>query len=410
MEDRVVIVATDGTGSLAGAAHAVSARAGAETVVVKGCSGGFGHRLLSAYSLRCAVEDAQVVRRLRGLDAPLLHLTSHHLARYGPFLGKPYVVMVHDLMRHRDRVQRGTRPPLIHEPNLRDSLYLRLDAVGMRRADALIAVSEHTGRELVELLGVAPGRVTLVPEGVDRAAFRPVERRLMSDPYVLYVGSEQPRKNLGTLFRAFMRVRAAWPELKLVKVGAPGGPEAPYRDETLRAAREGGALPHVVFADRVSHDELVAWYSGALCLVQPSRHEGFGLPPLEAMACGCPVIASSAGALPEVVDGAGVVYGPPGDVDALASALGELVRSPARRAALAEAGHARAAQLPWQRTATLTREVWRAVLDRPLVEAEQVVGDRSRRRRQHAEVRHGRAGLDGLRVGDPAGQALRRVG
>jgi glycosyltransferase involved in cell wall biosynthesis len=362
VEGNVVIVATGGNGSLAGYAQALAASADAPHVVVKGCSGSFGRPLLSRSSLRCLAGDAEVVRRLRRLDAPLLHLTSHHLARFGPFIRRPYIVTVHDLMRHRDWKERGARPPLIHEPNLHDSLHLRLDAAGLRRAAALIAVSEHTRRELIEVLGVPRGRVTVVPEGVDGGAFRPRPGLPLDGPYILYVGSEQPRKNLGTLFRALVRLRERWPGLRLVKVGAPGGPEAPFRESTLHEARKAGALPHVLFADRVSHGELVAWYSGAVCLVQPSRHEGFGLPILEAMACGCPVVASSAGALPEVVGDAGVVYGQPDDVDSLTRDLSRLIASAAERRRLARAGLGRAGQMTWERTAWLTRAVWREVL------------------------------------------------
>jgi glycosyltransferase involved in cell wall biosynthesis len=365
MEHSAVIVAPDGNGSLVGYAHCLSAAVPAHLVVAKGCPGSFGRRVLSADALRGLRDDARAVRDLRALETPLLHFASHHLARYGPLAGKPYVVTVHDLMRHRDRVERRRRPPLIHDPTVLDRLHLRLDTAGLRRADALIAVSDHTRRELIRLAGMRPERVHVVPEGVDCRVFHPVSARLLDDPYVLYVGSEQPRKNLATLFRAFMRVRDACPGLKLVKVGAEGGPEAPFRQATLEHARAAGALPHLVFAGRVPRVDLIAWYSGALCLVQPSLHEGFGLPPLEAMACGCPVIASAGGALPEVVGEAGLVYGRPTDVDALAWALMGLLSSDAERAELARAGRERAAGMSWERTAELTRAVWQRVLEGP---------------------------------------------
>ena len=358
-DEQVVVVATGGCGSLAWYSRRLADATRARTVTLAGCSGSFGHRLMSAYALQRLRDDVSAVHRLRGHDAPLLHFTSQHLARYAPWLGTRYVVTVHDLMRHRDWRERAQRSPLIHEPNLRDRLYLRLDAAGLRGADALIAVSDHTRREIVELLDIPPARVTVVPEGVDRHAFKPVARSLLSDPYVLYVGSEQPRKNLATLFRAFMRARRALPNLRLVKLGGPGGAEAPFRDATLAAARAAGALPHVLFADWVSHDDLVAWYSGALCLVHPSRHEGFGLPPLEAMACGCPVVVSTGGALPDVVADAGVVYGSPDDASALAGALERLITTPAERIRLARVGAERAAAMSWERTADLTRAVWR---------------------------------------------------
>jgi glycosyltransferase involved in cell wall biosynthesis len=368
VRNAAALVAPDGNGSLAGYAGALGAALGAEPVVAEGCSSGFGGRVLSRASLSHLACEARAVRMLRALDAPLLHFTSHHLARYGPFQRAPYVVTVHDLMRHRDCTERGSER-LIHQPNLRDRLHLRLDAAGLRAAAALIAVSDHTRRELTQLLGVPADRIHVVPEGVDCTAFRPVAGRPLEAPYVLYVGSEQPRKNLPTLFRAFARVRHAVPGLKLAKVGAPGGPEAPFRETTLAAARETGVVPDVVFANRVSHEELLAWYSGALCLVQPSRHEGFGLTPLEAMACGCPVIVSAGGALPEVVGSAGVVYGRPGDVDALAWELTRLLASRAERAALAEMGRERAARMSWRLAAERTRRVWAAALGerQPLV-------------------------------------------
>ena len=399
MTDRVVIVAPDGDGSLAGYSKALAAALETTPVVVAGCSGSWGRPLVSSESLDCLRREVSAVRRLRRAEAPLLHLTSHHLGRYGPFLGVPYVVTVHDLMRHRDSVERGRRPPLIHDPNVRDRLHLRLDAAGLRRAAALIAVSEHTRRELISFLGVPAERVHVVPEGVDCDAFRPVTRRLLEAPYLLYVGSEQPRKNLRTLFDAFMRIRAAVPDLKLVKVGAPGGPEAPFRERTLAHACATGALPHIVFADRVSHEELLAWYSGALCLVQPSHHEGFGLPPLEAMACGCPVVVSTGGALPEVAGDAGLVYGRPDDVDALAWALTRLVSSPAAREEAARAGREHAAASSWERTAELTRAVWRGALGARPAGPSRVVRDLADR-----PARSPSAGRRG------SGEALRRAG
>jgi glycosyltransferase involved in cell wall biosynthesis len=360
--ERVIVVTTNGRGSLAAYSRRLAAATAARTVTVDGCSGTFGHRLLSRYALRRLRRDLGAVRKLAGTDAPLLHFASHHLARYGPWTGIPYVVTVHDLIRHRDWRERALRTPLIHEPNLRDRLQLRLDAIGLRRAEALVAVSQHTRNELVELLGISPERVTVVPEGVDCRAFRPATERLLEDPYILYVGSEQPRKNLATLFRAFVRLRAEFPKLKLVKVGAPGGPEAPFRRTMLAEAQAVGVLPDLVVAGDVTHAELVAWYSGAQCLALPSRHEGFGLPPLEAMACGCPSVVSAAGALPEVVGNAGLVYGPPDDFRALADALRRVLSWPGERARLSHAGLQRAREMSWESTATLTPRLWRELL------------------------------------------------
>jgi glycosyltransferase involved in cell wall biosynthesis len=362
---EVVLVPTTGNGSLAAYSQALAGVMDVRCVPLDGCSGSFGHPALSRYSIERLARDARAARRLRRCGARLLHLTSQHLARFGPASRIPYVVTVHDLVRYRDCLERGRRPALIHRPNARDGAYLRLDAAGLRRAAALIAVSQHTRREVVEYLGVPADRVHVVYEAVDHSVFRPTKRRLFDRPYVLYVGSEQPRKNLETLFRAFAAVRAATgrADLALVKVGGPGGPEAPFREQTLEHARAAGLGDELLVTGRVSLDDLVAWYSGALCLVLPSRHEGFGLPPLEAMACGCPTIVSAAGALPEVVGEGGVVYGPPEDAAALAAVLRRLLESPRERTRLVEAGRRAGARFTWERTAAETLAVYRSVLE-----------------------------------------------
>jgi glycosyltransferase involved in cell wall biosynthesis len=362
---ELVLVPTTGNGSLAGYSQALARLIDVRCLPLDSCSGTFGHAPLGRYSLQRLATDVRSVWRLRRCGARLLHLTNHHLARYGPASGIPYIVTVHDLIRYRDWTGRGRRPPLIHRPNVRDGAYVQLDAAGLRRAAALIAVSHHTRRELVEQLGVPPERVHVVHEGVDRSVYRPTSRRLLDRPYVLYVGSEQPRKNLATLFRAFAAVRTATgrADLALVKVGAPGGPEAPFRARMREQARAAGLGDELIVVGRVGVDELVAWYSGAICLALPSRHEGFGLPPLEAMACGCPAVVSAAGALPEVAGGGGIVYGHADDADALAGVLRRLLEYPDERQRVAAAGRLVAARFSWERAAAATVAVYRRVLE-----------------------------------------------
>src|SRR5215211_5987689 len=284
----------------------------------------FNVPLLSRVAAGAAREDAHFIATLRRVREPV-HLPNHHLGRYGRFVSVPYVVTVHDLIRYFDLKGWG---PFIHRPNLRDRLYLGLDYAGIRRATALIAVSQTTKRDLVRHLGIPPARVAVVYEGIDHGRFRPVARRLVDAPYVLFVGSEHPRKDLPTLLRAFRLLKQQPPfgELRLVKVGPAGGREAPFRRRTLAAVAALGLEPgrDVLFTERVPDADLPAYYSGAACLALPSLYEGFGFPPLEAMACGCPAVVADAGALPEIAGDAALVV-PPRDPRALARAMATLL-------------------------------------------------------------------------------------
>lgn len=325
-------------------------------------AGAFDVALASSASFRGLATDAGLVRALRRLRAPV-HLTNHHLGRYGPFLCAPYVVTAHDLIRWFDVEH---RTGYISRSNRRDRICIRRDYAGIRRATAIVAPSEATRRDLVDHLRVPEERVFVVHEGIEHDRFRPVERRPVETPYVLFVGSEHPRKNLAGLLRAFARLKREprFRELRLVKVGAAGSGERPFRVATVALARELGLKRDVDLVGEVPDAELPAYYSGAACLVLPSLYEGFGLPPLEAMACGCPAIVSDAGALPEVAGGAALVL-PPRDVGALARAMRQLLTDGAAAAELRARGLERARAFTWKRAARETMRVYEAALDRP---------------------------------------------
>jgi glycosyltransferase involved in cell wall biosynthesis len=363
----VRLVTTVGGGSLDTYARCLAeALAGAEGVrtletdVYQRVAELFNVHPLGRLAARAAWEDLRFVRRLRRVREPL-HLPNHHLARYGRFLAVPYVVTVHDLIRYFDLKGWG---PFIHRPNLRDRLYLGLDYAGIRRATALIAVSHTTKRDLVRHLGIPPERVAVVYEGIDHGLFRPVASRLVDAPYVLFVGSEHPRKDLPTLLRALrlLKEQPRFAALRLVKVGPAGGREAPFRRRTLAAVAALGLEPgrDVLFTDRVPDADLPAYYGGAACLVLPSLYEGFGFPPLEAMACGCPVVVADAGALPEIAGDAALVV-PPRDPPALARAMAMLLTDADARSALVARGLRRARAFSWERTGEQTLAVYRAV-------------------------------------------------
>jgi glycosyltransferase involved in cell wall biosynthesis len=237
-------------------------------------------------------------------------------------------------------------------------------AVGraVHAARLVIAVSDATRHDLVGMLHVDPQRIVVVPEGVD-PLFTPqgptvieaVRRRLgVPTRYALYVGSNKPHKNLARLIDAWTHVRQVVP----LVVAGPWDPrfsEARVRGAALEAAGRLRWIGHVPDTD------LPALYAGAACVVIPSEFEGFGLPVLEAMACGAPVTCARAGSLPEVAGDAAALFDPC-DVDGIAHTVDALLADDGRRAELRTRGLTRAMKFTWERAAAQTWQVyWRAV-------------------------------------------------
>jgi glycosyltransferase involved in cell wall biosynthesis len=239
----------------------------------------------------------------------------------------------------------------------------------VHRSAALVAISHRTKRDLVELLGVDPALVRVIYPGRSEA-FQPISpsrarevtsRHGIQGPYVLYVGALGPHKNIPTLLRAYQRARLEGGlAAKLVVVGSTRwGRETLAVLETLRVRSD------VVLTEAVSQEELPALYAGAELFVFPSRYEGFGLPVLEAMACGAPVIVSDRGALPEVAGPAGC-YVDPRDEDALARAMCRILAEPETRAKMAAAGLEEAARFSWAQSAAELLALFREVAGAPL--------------------------------------------
>jgi glycosyltransferase involved in cell wall biosynthesis len=258
-------------------------------------------------------------------------------------LGLKSVVTIHDVGHRR-------------EPDAYSRLarwYLEVTTrYAARRASRLIAVSRSTADDLARFYGVPGGRVVVVHSGVDpqmrpqdSSAVAEVTRRLgIVGPYLLYVGRNHPRKNLPMLRRAFRDARGRGLQAQLVLAGPGHQPDASAEAVT--------ALPYVAATD------LPALYSGAIALLLPSRFEGFGFPVLEAMRCGTAVVASSVGALPELVGTAGILLSPD-DTAAWSQAMLELAHDPPLQQRLIAAGATRSADFTWEAAAVKT---WR-VLD-----------------------------------------------
>jgi glycosyltransferase involved in cell wall biosynthesis len=215
------------------------------------------------------------------------------------------------------------------------------------------------------------GRVTLTPLAAP-AHFAPVKdereiRRVrelyrIEGDYILAVGSIQPRKNLALLIAAYADLRSARPQANLPKLALVGKLAWLY-DETLRSIDERNLRDLTVLTGYVSETDLPALYTGALCFVYPSYFEGFGLPPLEAMQCGTPVIAGNRTSLPEVVGDSGLLFDP-FDKEALKSALARMIDDANLRAQLSVKGLERARTFSWHETARLTLRAYNQAVGR----------------------------------------------
>lgn len=278
----------------------------------------------------------------------------HGCLNVAPLLSPvPTVITIHDLAFIRF-------PQTFRAYN---RIYLDLATrLSARRASRILAVSEHTKREVVGLLGIPPERVIVTPNAA-RNHFRPpapaaIEQLRAShglpERFVLYVGTLEPRKNLTTLLEAFALVSQSVPDAPLLIGGGKG-----WMYEPIFARLEQLNLrDRVKFAGYLPEEELPLWYAAATVFVFPSIYEGFGMPPLEAMACGTPVITSNTSSLPEVVGDAGLMVAPT-DTIGLAEAIRRVLVDADLRAELRQRGLARARRFSWADTAAKTLAAYR---------------------------------------------------
>lgn len=311
----------------------------------------------ASFSFRLAWLQFGAPRLLDALDADVAHFTNSIVPLASPV---PTVVTIHDMSLTLFPRYHPVRRVLLNRPLVR---------LATRQVDAIITVSHSARRDILRLYDVEPGRVHVVHEAA-APAFRPIADRArldavraryaLPDQFVLYVGTIEPRKNLPRLVEAYGRRHRAgdlpWP---LVCIGRYG-----WRARDVQARVERLGLERAIrFAGYVPFDDLPAIYNLAGLFVFPSLHEGFGLPVVEAMACGVPAIVGGNSSLAEIAAGAAETVDAT-NVEALGEALVALARSPDRRADLARRGQARARQFSWRRAARETLQIYRRVVGR----------------------------------------------
>ena len=290
------------------------------------------------------------VAHLRAGPYDLLHFPYDSCAAWTR--GK-FVTTIHD-----------AKPLLFPELRSKVNLNARIEQllVGDRRAkiDHVITSSDSSRRDLIQQLELPTGRITAVPLGIDSSRFHPVSpaQAGAERPYVMSLAGSDPTKNIINLVRAFAAVPEHLRQIyDLVLVG-----DVSKREDVRAAIEREGIASRTRLAGVVPDDALIRLYQGATVFVFPSLYEGFGLPVLEAMACGCPVVCSDTSSLPEVAGDAAVLVDPR-NVEHISAQLVHVLESPLVRADMKERGRARALDFPWERTARETIDVYRRVVN-----------------------------------------------
>lgn len=267
------------------------------------------------------------------------------------------VVTVHDLIARLfgNDIRFGSR-----------QYFARWMPFSYRRADHIIAVSEHTKKDIIRELAIPEERITVIYEAagnefqpdVSKAAMKEVlVRHHILGPYFIHIGTINPRKNLEFLVKAFAVLAGKHPAVSLVITGKKGW----YYQGLFQLVNDLGLEKKVIFTGYVTDEEKPLLYAGSLACVFPSLYEGFGFPPLEAMACGVPVIASNSSSVPEVVGAAGLLADPR-DQAVWVRGLERLLVDPGLRKRLSASGIEQAKHFTWEKTAQATMRIYEKVL------------------------------------------------
>jgi glycosyltransferase involved in cell wall biosynthesis len=251
--------------------------------------------------------------------------------------------------------------PWIYEKN-RSKMW-KDNIKGLKKADKIITGSEFSKNEIIKHLNYPENRIQVVKDAVDHSAYYPHRSKIILNTrnipthykFILYVGSETPRMNVPTLLKAFYQLKKRFSPVKLLKIGDPQS--FGVREKNLRLIKDLNLERDVIFLGYVPEDELPQWYNAADVSVYPCLYAGFGLPPLEAMACGTPVITSNTTSLPEVVGDAGIMIEPT-DYNLLAEKMYQVLNNNGLREDMMKKGLKRAQIFNWDKSSKDTLQIY----------------------------------------------------
>ncbi len=324
-------------------------------------SGNF-HKVLADFRWYTVAEQLRLPKIIKEVNPDLVHFPHFNVPLL--YRGK-YIVTIHDLIHHHFQMKRATTHNLLIY-KIKTIGYKRAFRTAVKKSAAIAVPSEFVKTQLVGEYKVKREKITVTYEGVEESLvnllhqvkdkeFKKVSRKLnFAKPYFFYVGNAHPHKNLPRLINAFNRFRQSHPNFWLVLAG----PEHSFWQQIKKEH----IAENVIFAGYVSDRELVALYRNAEAFITASREEGFGIPLLEAMACGCPVISSNSASLPEV-GGNTVLYFDPLKEDEMVSSMEKLTSDNKLRKMLIKEGLQRSKLFSWKKMARETLEVYQKAID-----------------------------------------------
>lgn len=278
------------------------------------------------------------------------HITSQNLAYLLKWLKlKNTIVTCHDLI------------PWVYEK--KHAAFWKYNIAGMKKADRIITVSEYSKSEIIKYLNYPEENIDIVYPAVNHENYQKRRKEeLLINPnipnnykIILYVGSEQPRQNVPNIIKAISKLKKKYPNIKFVKIGRPDFIGA--REENLNLIKHLKLEKNVIFVDYVPEKELPQWYNFADLFIYPCSYAGFGLPPLESMACGTPVITSNTTSLPEVVGDAGIMVDPD-NIEELAIKMYNVLTNDSLAKGMAKKGLKRSKMFNWNESAKKTEQIY----------------------------------------------------